>query len=199
MELVTIDEAILESLRGLYFGDLSDKYLSAIDRAYRDMNRTIRFKSVTTEEREKIRKKVTLFLKHKIEALCMEKEWTQEKYDNWHFNICKQICNEYNSKYVEFYFGQAQKWLNMSMKYLYLIGVCSFEEVFEYLHAPVDNYVFDVAEKKLGISKPKVAWSRWDDYQNQYMKYQYALREHFVGENLLRWEFEHWLKEARNG
>ncbi|WP_090309883.1 hypothetical protein [Eubacterium aggregans] len=51
-----VDKAVLESLRGLYFGDLSNKYFTAIDRAYRDMNRTIRFKSMTKDNREKLRK-----------------------------------------------------------------------------------------------------------------------------------------------
>ena len=60
----------------------------------------------------------------------------------------------------------------MKIKYLYMIGA----DTFKYFHIPIDNYVFDIAQKVLGIKRPKIAWSRWESYENQYMEYQKQLR-----------------------
>ena len=81
--------------------------------------------------------------------------------------------------------------------YLYLIGVCTFVGLFEFLLVPLDNYVFDVVQKKLGISRPKIPWSRWDDYTGQYDTYQNELRSRIQDYPPLRWEFKFWMKEAR--
>lgn len=72
------------------------------------------------------------------------------------------------------------------------------KDILDYLHAPLDNYVFDIAVRELNIKRLKNAWSRWDGYQGQYMSYQNELRKEIRGKNVLRWEFEFWLKEARN-
>jgi hypothetical protein len=94
----------------------------------------------------------------------------------------------YRTENVEFHYGQAHKWVNMSMKYLYIIGEYHFDNIFQYLHAPLDNYIFQVAWKEYGIEKPKVAWSRWDNYQEQYMAYQISLRDNVKVPELLRWK-----------
>ena len=78
-----------------------------------------------------------------------------------------------------------------------MIGECSFDGIFEFLHVPLDNYVFDVAQKELGISRPKISWSRWDDYSGQYEIYQNELRSRIHDYPPLRWEFKYWMKEAR--
>lgn len=43
----------------------------------------------------------------------------------------------------------------------------TFDDVFEFLHIPLDNYVFDIARDSLGITRPNVAWSSWDNYVEQ--------------------------------
>lgn len=103
----------------------------------------------------------------------------------------------YRDNGIEFHYGQSQKWLNMTIKYLYILGECSFDGIFEYLHVPLDNYIMNVAQKELGISRPKIAWSRWDDYTGQYEAYQRALRARILDFPPLRWEFKYWMKEAR--
>lgn len=83
------------------------------------------------------------------------------------------------------------------MKYLYVSGEYTFDGLFQYLHVPIDNYVFSIANKELGIPQPTVPWSRWDDYDRQYMAYQRSLRSKIRGNYPLRWEFKFWMKEAR--
>ena len=82
----------------------------------------------------------------------------------------------------------------MMIKYLYMIGECTFDGIFQYLHVPLDTYVFDVAQKELGIKRPKVAWSRWDDYNRQYWFYQNELRTRIHDYPPLRLEFIYLMK-----
>lgn len=84
----------------------------------------------------------------------------------------------------------------MTLKYLYISGAYTFEGLFPYLHVPIDNYIFSIAKKELGIPQPKISWSRWDDYKGQYMAYQTTLRSKIHGYYPLRWEFKFWMKEA---
>lgn len=68
-----------------------------------------------------------------------------------------------------------------------MLEVATFDATFEFLHIPLDNYVFDIARDSLGIARPKVARSKWDNYEEKYHQYQNMIREkittghHFVG------------------
>ena len=135
--------------------------------------------------------------KKEIRLLSPELITSQEEYDSWHHARCTEIRSLYRAVGIEFHYGQSQKWLNMMIKYLYMIGECTFDGIFEFLHVPLDNYVFDVAQKELGISRPKIPWSRWDDYTGQYETYQNELRSRIQDYPPLRWEFKFWMKEAR--
>ena len=48
MEVVTVDKDILDFLKAIYFGSYSNPYTAASNRAYLDMNRTIRFQGVSS-------------------------------------------------------------------------------------------------------------------------------------------------------
>lgn len=196
MEAVTVDKDILDFLRAIYFGTYTNPYLAASNRAYLDMNRTIRFKNISGQKRDEIRSSVNSLLEKEIRQV-ENKIQSQEDYDEWHFRVCDAIRDLYLENGVTFYFGQSQKWVNMTMKYLYIIGERKFDIVFDYLHAPLDNYLFNIAARVLKVKRPKIAWSRWDDYFKQYMSYQMDLRQKVSGKSVLRWEFEYWLKEAR--
>lgn len=74
----------------------------------------------------------------------------------------------------------------------------SFDGVFEFLHIPLDNYVFDIARDLIGIARPKVAWSSRDNYDEQYLCYQNLIREKITTGTPLCLGFRYWLKVARN-
>jgi len=198
MNFVSVDQDILNFLRVIYFNDISDPFAAASNRAYRDMNRTIRFDDLSDKKRESIRQEVTEFLREAISEIVHTANVDQKAYDLWHFLTCSVIRSMYRDMGVDFYYGQAQKWVNMTIKYLYIVGEFSFEALFPYLHIPIDNYIFQIAKTELGISRPPLAWSRWDDYQKQYMTYQEALRSRIKDLDPLRWEFKFWMKAARN-
>lgn len=70
--------------------------------------------------------------------------------------------------------------------------------MFNYLHIPLDNYVFNIARDSLGIKRPKIVWSKWDKYDEQYLHYQKQIREHIKDISPLRLEFRNWLIAARS-
>lgn len=195
---VEVDKDILDFLKAIYFGDFSDPMKAASSRAYRDMNRTIRFNSLPSNIRMNLREDVTAIFEREIPLLISEGVKRQEDFDDWHFNTCYAIRKLYRDNGVALTFGQAQKWVNMTFKYLYMLEKYSFEEIFCYLHIPLDNYVFDIARDALEIERPKIAWSKWDEYDKEYLPYQKKIREKVKECEPLRWEFKFWLKVARN-
>lgn len=190
------DSDILKFLKFSYFGNLKDPIEVASNRAYRDMCRTIKFNGLSEENRLKLRKKVKDDFKTEIDNLTSK---IQGDFDKWHEQLCKKIIDEYKKSKIQLSYGQAQKWVNMTIKYLYILEVegYTFDSIFEDLHIPIDNYVFDAVEKELGIKRPADAWSKLD--KKEYLKYQEDIREELRKKNSspLIWEFENWLKEAQ--
>ena len=89
-------------------------------------------------------------------------------------------------------YGQAQKWLNMTIKYLYCLQYNKFKKAFHYLHVPIDNRIIKSAYKDFKIAKPVESWSKWN--KEEYTNYQEKLIK-AIGDKKdpLRWEFTAWL------
>lgn len=193
-----VDKDILYFLKAIYFGDFTDPLKAASSRAYRDMNRTIRFNGLPDATRLALREIVNGIFEIEISKLTSGSVTSQEKFDIWHRSVSDTIKALYLDEGIKFTYGHAQKWINMTIKYLYMLEADSFDDVFEFLHIPLDNYVFDIARDSLGITRPKVAWSSWDNYEEQYLQYQNLIREKITTGTPLRWEFRYWLKATRN-
>lgn len=61
---------------------------------------------------------------------------------------CEKIIECYdgvNSNKSIFTNGNAQKWLNMALKYLWLLGALPIDIKEERLHAPIDSYILQEA------------------------------------------------------
>lgn len=192
-----VDKDILDFLKAIYFGNFTDPLKAASSRAYRDMNRTIRFNGLPDANRLELREKVNGIFEIEISKLTSDNITSQDEFDTWHRNVSDAIKNLYLNEGIKFTYGHAQKWINMTIKYLYMLEANSFDNVFEFLHIPLDNNVFDMARDSLGISRPKVAWSNWNNYEEQYLQYQNLIREKITIGTPLRWEFRYWLKAAR--
>ncbi|MCR4673482.1 MAG: hypothetical protein K5675_00595 [Lachnospiraceae bacterium] len=114
-------------------------------------------------------------------------------YDEWHKTVIKDILDIYEERIR---YGQAQKWLNMTVKYLFvfdnilsesqkkrLADVSIFLEetdVTKY-KVPVDSYVM----KACDLDKAFGPWSQMND--DQYAKLQESLKKDFM------WELENWV------
>ncbi len=78
----------------------------------------------------------------------------QDSFDKWHEELCDKIKEKFDSS-LKFTYGNAQKWVNMTLKYLYLIDcICSeicpdidyfhsLQNISAYLHVPVDSYIIE--------------------------------------------------------
>lgn len=214
---IQIDEDILYSLYGFYFGDVSDKYKAATYRAYRDFNRTIDFNlqyrlhipkldDLSKENKKKeIDKRIQLkndtagVFKQKIEELRQKESINQVEFDEWHNNVCNEIIAKYRTEHIILAYGQAQKWLNMTIKYLYCLQEYDFKNEEKFLHIPIDKHIIDLAYTEFGIRKNKKAWSSWD--YDTYKGYQNLLKEEIkikTAETAFKWEFHNWLTAAKS-
>ena len=111
-----------------------------------------------------------------------------------------------NEKF-SFHWGQAQKWVNMTLKYLRLMGV-RFDSIEAEMHIPIDSYIIEaaaessdddlvegIAVKGLGIKLDwDKTWSRCDD-KGKYSTFQGAVREK-TDNKQLEWEEKAWMAMA---
>ena len=107
----------------------------------------------------------------------------------------KKYLKKYKSKdkkhenEQEFHFGQAQKWVNMTLKYLYLLGIVKNPDD---LHIPIDNYVLAALNDKYNISSNTV-WSQfnYDNYDELYTSYNKVIKPPYIN-----WEHDAWIIQA---
>lgn len=134
-------------------------------------------------------------------------------FNAWHEKVCKSLVDEYKNVKLEkplFTYGNAQKWLNMTLKYLWLLGMLPEWIEESDLHIPIDSYILQAIkdgekiDNKNNISADGIkgsgqdytykekAWSNldYDEYVAFYKKYQGEL------ESPLKWENEAWIKTA---
>lgn len=187
----------------------------AVRRAYRDFSRTIIKDQIVLElpEEEKndddydkrhgskgkaVRKIVCAIDKRYTkeyakwnEDLSVVTKYELNDYDKWHENLCNEIVEE------RYTYGQAQKWVNMTMKYLLILNYKPVETIIDKLHIPLDSIII---EKALDPKHPLVkkdtlgknfSWSRIIDY-NHYMKIQEDLKSSLSNRIPILWEFNTW-------
>ena len=151
---------------GVSFEELKNNREEAIKRcahrAYRDLNRTLVFYKDPEDSEEK-RKSFCDTIAERISQLTPELITNKEQFDCRHHHLCSAIVSCANStdilkdipasnnnpqkKCYPFYYGQAQKWVNMTLKYMYLLGLWErdFSKIKSKLHVPVDKYILKIA------------------------------------------------------
>ena len=190
--------------------------------AYIDLARTCEYKEGCDSQKTEFKNSIYSYLaEHSI-----ANENTDTLIENVH---CK--ANKYNiflrdGKAAEFTYGQSQKWVNMTLKYLYLLGIIKNTKG---LHVPIDSYIIEALwdernseikiprskrldkegnelyseekykehRKKYCYSDEKVkSWSLWD-FENDYDSFRKSLPK---GINT-KWEHKKWIEisEKRKG
>lgn len=146
----TIDEyAKNYYLRCLYFGNLDDPVGTAIRRSYRDFNRTLRgFARVANSDEIRVRARETL--RDGLTALKSASIAGQDEFDNWHRELCARLSSDFEA--FHFTVGHGQKWINMSIKYLFLLRPSDVEQYWKFCHVPTDRIVGQAASP--GFSSP---------------------------------------------
>lgn len=152
----------------LYVRDFS----GAANKAYADMaRRTLRIKE-GPKGRIKLKKNATKVLRQAVESLKID----SSDFRKWHEKSCDALIACYGGQLS---YGQAQKWLNMLLKYLYVYDVKGYEALFteeriRTMDLPVDTTVIKKL-RKYGVNPPAIGWSKWD--KGTYCAYQTSARD----------------------
>jgi len=184
----TIDKnSILTFLKDAYFSEWREPeqaYIAAGNRAYRDFCRTIRGMKDDAEDKDKCKDALSKAIFTSLEKANLQ---SQEAFEVWHKSMCERIVTEYQS--ANLYYGQAQKWVNMALKYGIVLEIDFVMAAIPYLHVPVDNIVLKMLQGKV-VPISNDAWSRWD--YKTYITFQKALRDYLKDEYPIVWEFTNW-------
>ena len=140
----------------------------------------------------------------------LKKLKNQNNFDAWHEELCNNIIDKYcevkKDEQAFFTYGNAQKWINMTIKYLWLFGMlpnCIKEKD---LHIPVDSFIIDALWKDHNVKFPvKENKSRERDYsqpssyvkpwsQWNYEDYQSFHKSIKGTKYTLTWENNEWIK-----
>lgn len=159
----------------LYFNTKEGYEKAGIKRAYLDFNRTLHKKGETDDERKLKKNKTEKYLIPQLKNLLEKQILTQNEFDIEHKKITLNLV-EFWSKLT---IGQAQKWINMTLKYWLLFGesrLHNIEKNARFFHIPIDSYVQKGMFKE---TNPK-PWSKITEYET-YMNYQNKHREKTTG------------------
>ncbi len=184
------EEEIKRYLLHVYFGPIgSVPVKKAVNRAYLDFNRTLRGFGVHPE-RTDVRSSVGEYLEYEVKSLASMQMVCQDDFDSWHEATCMQLKRFYSD--FPFTIGQSQKWINMAIKYLFIIDRERVEACWQYCHVPIDRILLmqlhEQGHEPPPIKKP---WSRLDDY-GEYLDFQRWFRSEFSGAPMDN-EFRIWM------
>jgi len=163
-----------------YFGN-NEPLINCINRAYRDFNRTLHGYGSLSNKEETTRK-IKFILKNEFEEIKNKDIKSQEEFDIWHQNMCLLLIEFYKqNNFKSFHIGQAQKWINMILKYIFTYGnkyLYGYDNIYKFCHVPLDKILIDEL-KIYSPPKLKTAWSRIN-YYNVYLEYQNWFRKRFT-------------------
>lgn len=193
-----------------YFGATGDELDRFISHAYRNMNRTLRgIGKLAETDKARILDGAKILVKTGVTDLSKKtfpgnSEQGSRNFDQWHSDLCFALKTYYTNKLqnfgkIRFTYGQAQKWVNMTMKYCWVCGgadVAGLGPWYPVAHVAIDEVILEFVEKE-GVVKPRpcVRWSTWDDDQ-AYQYFQNMLRQTAAkrSQSPLELEFDCWLK-----
>ena len=147
----------------------------------------------------------------------------RDAFDEWHSELCKDLTGKFDAS-LPFVFGNAQKWVNMSLKYLLLFCDVSDGQKYSaignirgWLHIPVDSFIIEKVwddtdiplpfkKKKWEQNREKVkydaqkvkVWSKWER-KPEYEDFLRAMRTKCKTEAIapIDWEGQAWIEIAR--
>lgn len=196
-----------------YFGgeDKGDWLNRCIRRAYLDMSRTLHGMAVCGRPHPDWQTSMACLLKQQLRVLIETPKWTQKGFDSWHeacvaslqqlsdrLGYVPQLGGDGSSR-TRFTVGQAQKWINMSIKYAIALGerrVPGFFCAYDVAHVALDNIVLARLGEG-GMPPLGCAWSRLDEY-NRYMQCQQWVHDHFPDACSLEVEYRLWQGDPGN-
>ena len=194
---------------------------SAIEKAYLDAVQQGAFNTMLNKNnRDQARtahNNCTKLIKKRV-AEVLRFEINAEQYDSWHNMLCKDLLSQYKDVGIGFFeYGNAQKWVNMTMKYLFIIetvletgSLSAIIQLSDVLHVPVDSYIIQNVWEDTDIVLPIIktlkdgsrgtyssgkitSWSKWKE--NEYIDFKESMKHK---EPLpFAWEGPAWIAQAK--
>lgn len=196
-----------------------------IESAYKDACRHIRYyyslsdldvmkrKTSTKEDQDRAKdfekkkndfiKQCNSIIKNNIEELLSN---SNADFDKWHQNLCtgEGDSNHHLSDIPDGLFengstgltiGQRQKWINMSIKNMLIMGFWdeALSKYKDVIHVPIDDKILTKAkEEGINTILPK-EWNNINDY-DEYMRFQTELRDKLKPTLPIVWEWDAWMR-----
>jgi hypothetical protein len=160
-------------------GNLEDPLRACLKRAYRDFCRTLPGIADAKSQDEQLSQARNV-LQSQFQSLCKPPFITNiADFDEWHRQVCQELCIIHNrADYRKFFTGHAQKWVNMTFKYIFALGeeyLPGYLSLYSFCHVPIDNIVI-LRLSPFGFPHLKSPWSQIRDY-DEYMKLQNWIRQ----------------------
>ena len=163
-----------------FYGD-EDCCSWASNKAYLDMNRTMTFKDIpkndSQKEKDRVDKPRKEWRDKVTEAIRNGFSNQTDDFEGWHRDICTELIKVYGNERLvlrdgkkrttstELTYGQAQKWVNMTLKYLWLLNrlnlitdpnISTFIKKHEKsFHVPLDSYILKYVARRDKSRKDK--------------------------------------------
>lgn len=231
------NKKLMDFLLYSYFGCESEDFAregiqKCAYRAYLDLARTVKYTYSSTElEKATVGTDAYAFIsvqKDRIKFICSKLIESIEGYPDhsggfgtWHESKCAQIIDRMNAPYgdgkkgflkARFTYGQAQKWVNMTLKYLWLLDMLPNGLSEAELHVPVDSFILEALKEtqQFNTEGNKItgsgesyyyngeAWSAISDPGN-YKKLQDGIRDIAKKQGIspIQWEGPAWMDVAK--
>jgi hypothetical protein len=157
----------------------NDPMQVCLSTAYLDFNRTLRGIS-KVQNRAKLHTDAVDFLAESFNELRekLKAPINHGGFDEWHKETCEGLVSVYGESFTV-YGGQAQKWVNMTLKYVYTLGeerIHGFQAAYQLCHAPLDKIVVSELLKH-GLPALSTVWSQVS--YEEYFDRQKWIREKF--------------------
>ena len=136
----------------------------AIDLGYKDATNQGAYNTLDKNDDSESKKNARELIKNQVDSFFSGNN--TDAYDVWHSRLCNSLVENYkeilvSGKTQAFSYGNAQKWVNMTMKYLFILRTiyetfapnsefCKEEfarikGIAHSLHAPVDRFIINAA------------------------------------------------------
>lgn len=121
---------------------------------------------------------------------------SQDEFDRAHRLWRDRLMEFYSLHGVVMTHGQAQKWINMTAKYLLVLNDPQVSHIAHCLHVPLDRVVAEQAKADLGVKPPRRRWSKLDagEYEDYQRHIREAIQTELVGLNPIQWEISAWTR-----
>ncbi|MDD2516246.1 MAG: hypothetical protein PHO80_03360 [Candidatus Gracilibacteria bacterium] len=182
------DNKKIDSLCKFYFDGINLKnkktehYIEvASNRAYRDLCRTLSGISKSSNSLTLRNEVNALFCDYfnNLNIINAQKEFDE----NFHEKICKEIIEIYKDfkvvdhrgQEVVFTYGHAQKWVNMTLKYLFILSQYyinkEIDNIYRFCHMPIDSIIIkELCDKKIIKNfNIKKVWSKLNKERYDYI------------------------------